>query len=389
MFYVRTGANGSCKTLFTLRDIRDLQLKTGRPVAHNGRLKIYPHIEKEFGWKQIDFKKWQDEPDGTIFLVDEVYHDLPPRPNGSMIPPYVAKLAEHRSRGMDFFMLCLHPSQFDSFIRKAVGAPGWHQHLKRVAGASPLTRVLQWDAVNDNCQKDGSGKTAQITTRAQPKECYDWYESAFIHTGKVRIPKQVFVFLISMTLAVALGSYAIYRLWPKKAEAVKAEASQMVNGGAVGGPGAARKAQGVGAESARPVSAAEYAELQTPRFAPLMHTAPAYDELTKPKRVPLPAACVSMRSKGCKCYTQDGTPYPMDASVCLAIVKDGIFLPFVDSPYPAPPVQRLAVAEVAQQPKDSAFIGSVSPVLPSPEIRSTVSRDAELVAFARKREYVR
>lgn len=387
MFYIRTGANGSCKTLFTLRDIRDLQLATGRPVAHNGRLKIYPHIEKEFGWKQIDFKKWQDEPDGTIFLVDEVYHDLPPRANGSMIPPYVAKLAEHRSRGMDFFMLCLHPSQFDSFIRKAVGAPGWHQHLKRVAGASTLTRVLQWDAVNDNCQKDGSGKSAQITTRAQPKECYDWYESAFIHTGKVRIPKQVYVFGISIALAIAMGWYAIHRLMPSKAEVAKANPAQTATAGVPRVPGAPRS--GPGTDAARPLTAAEYVELQTPRLPPLMHTAPVYDELTKPRRVPLPAACVSMPSKGCKCYTQDGTPYPTDAPLCLAIVRDGIFLPFVDSPYPAPSMPRMAVAEPVQQPKQSEFINTVTPLLPPPDVRSTVSRDAEVVAFMRKREYIK
>jgi zona occludens toxin len=387
MFYIRTGANGSCKTLFTLRDIRDLQLATGRPVAHNGRLKLYPHIEKEFGWKRIDFKKWQDEPDGTIFLVDEVYHDLPPRANGSMIPPYVAKLAEHRSRGMDFFMLCLHPSQFDSFIRKAVGAPGWHQHLKRVAGASTLTRVLQWDAVNDNCQKDGSGKTAQITTRAQPKECYEWYESAFIHTGKVRIPKQVYVLVVSLVLAVGMGWYAFHRLGAK-ADVPKA-AAQAPGAGGSGVPGAPRRAPGGGSDAVRPLTAAEYAELQQPRLPELLHTAPIYDELTRPKRVPLPAACVSMPSKGCKCYTQDGTPYPSERSMCLQIVRDGIFLPFVESPYPAPPVQRVAVAEAVQQPKETAFIGSVAPLLPPPDTRSTVSRDAEVVAFARKREYVK
>lgn len=44
MLYLRTGSNGSCKTLFTLADVRALQVKSGRPVAWNGRFKLKPEI---------------------------------------------------------------------------------------------------------------------------------------------------------------------------------------------------------------------------------------------------------------------------------------------------------------------------------------------------------
>jgi len=60
----------------------------------------------------------------------------------------------------------------------------------------------------------------------------------------------------------------------------------------------------------------------------LMHTAPAYDKMTEPKRVPVPAACVEMPSKGCKCFTQDATPYPAPDPVCRDFVKHGVFLAF-------------------------------------------------------------
>jgi zona occludens toxin len=387
MFYLRTGANGSCKTLFSLRDVRDLQLATGRPVAFNKNFKAKAILTDEFGWKLLeDFRDWEKEPYGTIFLIDEAYKDLPVRPNGQQPPKYVERLAEHRSMGFDFFMLALHPGQIDSFVRKAIGAPGWHQHLKRVGGASSLTRILQWDAVNANCEKDGSGKTAQISNRLQPKEVYEWYDSAFIHTGKVRIPKQVWWFLGGITLAAVLSVYAYKALTRNVFKGGNPQATSAVM---ASGPPASGELRGT--DKPRPLTPAEYAASYQPRLSTLLHTAPAYDELTKPKRVPVPAACASMPSKGCKCYTQDGTPYPTDQALCLSIVRDGIFLAFAESASPAPSggSNHGSTAGGPAAPKETAFINSSGPILPVQEVRSTVSRDAEVLSFMRKREYIK
>ncbi|MFZ3127190.1 MAG: zonular occludens toxin domain-containing protein, partial [Rhodoferax sp.] len=203
MLYLRTGANGSCKTLFTLQDVRNLQLETKRPVCVNGRFKIKPEKLQEFGWRVIEFKDWQDQPDGTIFLIDECHNDLPLRANSAPVPEPVRMLAEHRARGFDFYLLTQHPMNIDAFVRKLIGAPGWHQHLKRRFGASNKTTVLQWQAVRSDCEKDGSGKSAQVTVRTQPREVYDWYESAELHTGKVQIPRQVYMLVFFMVAIIA------------------------------------------------------------------------------------------------------------------------------------------------------------------------------------------
>jgi len=342
MFYLRTGGNGSCKTLFTLFDVRKLQLETGRPVCHNGRFKISAEKEKEFGWKKIEFKDWWEQENGTIFLIDEAYHDLPVRPNGQQPPLHIARLAEHRARGFDFFMLCLHPSQIDSFVRKAIGAPGWHQHLKRVAGASNLTRVLQWDAVHDTPQKDGSGKTAQIATRMQPKEVYAWYDSAFIHTGKVRIPKQVYWLVGGVVAALALGFGAVSAL---KNNVFKKAPEKLAPGAAPVVPGTS-PAGGNRGNEAHVMTAAEYFQGYQARIPGIEHTAPVYDVLTAPKRVPLPAACLESKSMGCKCWTQDATPYPTDLSICRQVVAGGMFLAFAEpAPVAAPaPVRHEGAA---------------------------------------------
>lgn len=320
MLYLRTGANGSCKTLFTLKDVREMQLKELRPVCYNGRFKLKPEKLKEFGWKLIEFKDWQAEPDGTIFLMDECHLDLPKRPNGSAVPLYVSKLAEHRARGFDFFLLTQHPSNIDSFVTKLVGSPGWHQHLKRAFGASNMTSVLQWSAVNNVCEKDGSGKSAQVTMRGQPKEVYDWYDSAELHTGKRKIPKQFWMVVIGVPVALSMMYMAGKLLWDRTHKAPAVAAGSASASGAVGGaPGAPRE---------RPSTPAEYAASYRPRIAGLMHTAPAYDKLTEPKRVPVAAACISMQSKGCKCFTQDATPYPIDQAMCEGLVRHGAFYAF-------------------------------------------------------------
>lgn len=327
MLYLRTGSNGSGKTLFTLQDVRKLQLESGRPVAFNGRFKIKPEIQEEFGWKKIDFKDWEAEPDGTIFFMDECHNDLPKRNPSSPPPRYVSQLAEHRARGFDFFLLTQHPSNIDVFVRKLIGAPGWHQHLKRVAGASPVSRILQWDAVNEKCEQNGSGKSASISTRMQPKEVYGWYDSAELHTGKVRIPKQVYVIAGCLLGIVALGFVTVGYL-NRLGDKGNQKASVTVPAGA---PGQAAPGRPAG-DTRAPVTPRDYVAAYVPRVPQLMHTAPAYDELTKPKRVPVPAACVSMPSKGCKCFTQDGTPYPTDVAMCTSIVKHGIFLAFAPEP---------------------------------------------------------
>lgn len=76
MLYLVTGANGAGKTLNTLKWVRERQIKEGRPVCHNGRFEPVENGELST-WKKIDIQKWQDEPDGTIFLVDECHNDFP------------------------------------------------------------------------------------------------------------------------------------------------------------------------------------------------------------------------------------------------------------------------------------------------------------------------
>jgi len=336
MLYLRTGGNGSGKTLFTLQDVRKLQLETGRPVCINIRPADYPDKAKantpycnikpakleEFGWKLIHFKDWEAQEDGTIFLVDECHYDLPQRPPSQFPPPHIAHLTEHRSRGFDFFLLTQHPGNIDKFVRNLVQAPGWHEHVKRLAGAAPVSNFCRWDSVQLQCESMGSGRSGEVKARPFPREVYDWYDSAFLHTGKLRIPKKVWVLLACLVLAPLLLFFGVRSAYRNMVGDEPAQAAKPSRGQASG-----LVATGGVSDTPKVKSATEYIAAYRPRIGGLVHSAPAYDKLTEPKRVPVPAACVQMGDR-CSCYTQDATPYTTSPQICAQIVKAGIWLDF-------------------------------------------------------------
>lgn len=377
MLYLRTGGNGACKTLFTLADVRAMQIKESRPVVTNGRFTMKPEKMAEFGWKVIDFKDWQAEPDGTIFLIDECHNDMPVRGNGSNVPIYISALAEHRKRGFDFFFLTQHPMNIDGFVRKLIQAPGYHQHFKRRLGGSNITSVLQWDAVNSQCEKDGSGKSAQITTRGHPVEVYGWYESASLHTAKVRVPKQVYTIAAVALLVPLLGFFAYQKLVGQKVSGpAQASAAQIAQGESV-------------RTSAAPPSAsmttAEMLASYTPRIPGLPQTAPRYDETTKPTTAPYPAACVSMGAR-CDCYTQQGTKLQTPADLCKQIVAGGFFMDWsppapAGGVVPAPAQNTAPVAHSGPMPGNPG----ASPAVQVAELKQEVQNQPDHSALASMR----
>lgn len=321
MLYLITGTNGAGKTLNTLKWVRERQLKENRPVAHNGRFDPIPGGELAT-WKKIDFQKWQDEPDGTIFLIDEAHNDLPKVAPSAKHPEYIRMLAEHRKRGFDFYLISQHPLNVDSFVRRLIGSPGWHRHLKRTFGGD-LVSVLEWSAVNDKCEKDGSGKSGTVSMVPFPKEVFSWYNSASLHTGKKKIPKTVWALLIMLFLIPILlfGAYKSLQSNTTKhiagsskesADLVRSNQQQVQN---VPSPGK---------------STEDYLAERTPRISSFPHTAPVYDDVLKPREAPYPAACIEMK-KTCKCYTQQGTLLAVTAEVCTQIVAQGFFMDWHES----------------------------------------------------------
>lgn len=320
MIYLTTGANGAGKTLLTLKDVRAQQLKENRPVYYHG-FDMDDVKAAEFGWKKFDPKKWQDLPDGSICIMDECQNEFPLRRGGSDVPDYIQAIAQHRRRrGFDFWMICPHPSLIDVFVRRLIDKPSWHRHLKRAFGADVVS-VLRFSAPDMKCEEPGAGARGEVSMVAYPKEVYSWYRSASLHTGKKKIPRAVYV-LAACAIAVPAALYfAVTGVYKNATKQAKPATEMIANqpGTNAGSPSQNSR------QAAQPVTVAEYVAQRRPRIPDFPHTAPAYDDTTKPAEAPYPAACVQM-GKTCKCYTQQATLLQVSGAVCLQIVQQGFFM---------------------------------------------------------------
>ncbi len=351
MIYLTTGANGAGKTLNTLKLVREKQIAEGRSVFYNG-FAMDQAKAAEFGWQPFDPKDWQALPDGAILICDECQNEFPVRPSSAPLPEYVRALSEHRRRGFDFFMITQHPQNIDMFVRRLIGSPGWHRHLKRTFG-SDMVSLLEWSAVNGTCEKDGSGKNARVTMVPYPKEVYGWYASASLHTAKRSIPRQVYYLLVCLVAAPLLIFYAYHRLVGSRGAAPAAAASAPLPGATVPRPA-----------SNGPATPGEYVASFTPRVTGLPETAPRYDDVTKPITAPYPAACISMGPR-CNCYTQQGTKIEVPADLCKSIVANGFFVDWQSTPLTASNlVQNAPQGPIQGNPGSSPAVAVAAPVAP-------------------------
>lgn len=313
MLYITTGANGSGKTLLTLKDVREQQLKENRPVYYHGFEALQPI--KDFGWIYWeDPKKWMEIPEGSICLFDEcqVYFG-----KGREVPSYILDLAKYRrKRGIDMWLITPHPTMLHVDVRRLVESPSWHRHVKRTVGAQ-LANVITFPGGCDlKCDEPGSGERGQIEMRPYPKDVYTWYSSTSLNTAKVKIPKRIYL-VAAIAVAVPALMYAAFTTLrsnvlkntdPEKTPVVQTASIQ---------PGSAAPG--------RNSPALDYFDSRTPRVAGLPHTAPVYDTLTAPRRAPIPAACIASRTR-CECYTQDGTRLATPDEICRQVVDRGIFV---------------------------------------------------------------
>lgn len=321
-----TGLPGNAKTLKAIGHTKEWAEREDRKVFYSGiKDCMIP------GWEEIDPVKWTDCPPGCIIFIDEAQKTFRNRTISSNAPYHVTELEEHRHRGIDFVMISQHPRLLDPAIKTLTQT---HMHMVRIWGMEAST-IHRWDGVRDNCDKPAGRKDSEKTKWKFDKSLYGMYHSADVHTIKRRIPGRV-IALGGMALSIiALGWYGVAKVNPNNKKdfspsGLSADGKPVSTGL---GP------QGQQAAKFDPMlDAQEYVYKQTPRVAGLEHTAPKYDAITVPVRVPVPAACVAVGSlespKGlrCKCYSQQGTPMAIKYDMCLDISKNGYFQEFDPEP---------------------------------------------------------
>lgn len=310
-----TGLPGHGKTLYALWRFKAEAEKDARPVYHNGIKDL--NIP---GWKECNVEDWQSLPPRSIIVIDEAQFVFPVR-GRDRPPPFIEQLATHRHLGVDFVLITQDPMLIDSFVRRLVDR---HFHVMRRFGTQ-VAKVHEFTSgIRDNVAKNRSGSIEH--TWFYPKEVFAWYKSAEVHTVKRRIPPRVFLLAVIPFVFLALAIVLWKRMQP---EAQAARVSQVVgkDPAHLADAQPARSSPGGGDHvSASPV---EYFAGHVPRIEGLPHTAPRFDELTKPVRAPLPMACVASKTR-CSCYTQQSTRLQMPEHLCRTIVADGFFVDFDD-----------------------------------------------------------
>lgn len=313
-------------------------------------------------------------PPNSIVIIDECQRVFRPRSAGRAVPPEVAAFETHRHLGIDFILITQHPSLVDANIKRLVGK---HIHLRVTA----LGRYrYEWAEVGDPDSRT-SREIAQRTKYKLPKRAFALYKSAELHTKhKFSIPTAVYVIAFGLISLIAISWYIVgsvgSRLKPDNGNTAKITAP------AGNGPAPGHKPDNA------PQTAQEYVDSYKPRITGLMHTAPAYDEITKPQDAPIPVGCIERPKTGdCKCYDQQGNTYRTTPQVCKTIMTDGLFFAWKKQPEPPPPsmkpapqaqampVQAIAPGALAQSGGASATTdkperpsSSVEPASPPPMV---------------------
>lgn len=312
-----TGLQGNGKTLFTINEVKALAEREGRAVYYHGITDLM------LPWTALENPEdWPDVPAGSIVVLDEAQKAYRLRANGSSVPRHVAALETLRHNGISLFLITQHPMLIDTNARRLVGR---HLHLVRKFGAQSSS-LHEWNAVRENCDKPAGRKDSIRKTFKFPKTVYGLYKSAEVHTVKRKIPTKVLTIIPLVLAAMAFLGYVGYRkvYMPMHGESEEAAAIK------AHAPGRAPGAIAYGTEGdrrSRPLSTGEYIQAYIPRIAGLDYTSPVYDQLTQPKRVPVPAACVTGKNR-CQCYTQQGTKLQVNTDQCQQIVRDGFFMAF-------------------------------------------------------------
>jgi hypothetical protein len=364
MITLHTGLPGAGKTLYSIWFVRNL--------ATSERRRVYYHGIKDLrvpGWVELDeeeIKRWWELESGAIILIDEAQRLFRPRAPGASVPEHVEKLETHRHKGHDLFLITQHPMLLDSNTRRLTGK---HRHLVRMWGASRAT-VHEWDQVFD--QVDKSRASSIKSQWSYPKELFQIYKSAEVHTHKMRLPFRV-MFLIASPLVIAGVAYVVVQAMgsgvfasgfgSKAASSGLGGRSSLLGGTAAGGVPGGQK-----------LSRRDWVEAYRPRVVDIPASAPVFDSLTAPKSFPRIAACVRMGDR-CSCYSQQATVLKVEDDMCRQVVAHGYFdssIPDASPTAPAAPAQR---ANAEASPASAApMVGQV--------VRSADEGAKELAAAA-------
>ena len=334
MIILQTGVPGSGKTASVVAMLMGDEsythfidkdgVKKKRPLFVNGISELMlEHTELDD--EQIRAQPLQDFlPYGSLVVIDEVQRLMGTRSAASKVPHYIEALATHRHHGLDIILITQHPSFLDPFVRKLVQR---HMHISI---KSIGRKLYEWNECID--QPDSATNIAKAVERQfkVPKQAFDKYKSAEVHTKpKRKLPLVVIFLAVFLPVLIVFGFYTLGRVKsrfdasPQEQAASAVAASDTVAdvGGLVDAPAPA-------------TGQSLTADMFTPTIPEKPESKPLYDGVRQVKTFERVAACVKGGQTGCTCYSDQATPLiEISKAQCLKYVKNG--LPF--DPYREPP----------------------------------------------------
>jgi zona occludens toxin len=239
---------------------------------------------------------------GDLIVLDEVQRIWPPRNVATKRPKSVAMLETHRHFGVEFWLMTQHPKLVDADVRRQM-----RRHLHMTAGWAGR-KLYEWDTVSEDLKLS----SARERPFKLPAGIFSLYKSADAHVVITRKkPLSFYAMIGAVILAVLLSIFVVYRIKSRLHPAASEAATTAPAGGVA---------------SAEVGSAHAFPDF-TPVIPNVPESAPAYAKLVKVQAVPFLAGCIQS-AKGCKCYTQQATPYPTVEQYCREVVANHRFNPY-------------------------------------------------------------
>jgi zona occludens toxin len=288
MITLLTGVPGAGKTALAVKTLLEDKTLEGRPIYTNITGLKLPHFPIDADW----IRNWHtNAPPGAFILFDECQDVFPPRHVSREPPEFVNMLSKHRKDfSVDFFIITQSPSLIDHAVKALVGRYLYIRQDGLITMLHESKKVLDFE-------DKGVRETHAGTPYKLPKQVFDLYTSAEIHTKKPRrrLPAAVYVFGFAVVLAVSLGAY----IYKSRFAAVVGPVVSVV--GEQGAGVAAPAAPTVPAVPERIIEAMIPTDDHNPLSAPL------YAAVVPPVVAPEVVGCIS-NSRTCTCYNQQATP---------------------------------------------------------------------------------
>lgn len=321
MFNMVTGQPGDGKTLYTMATVKkyhddckaseDKQLNT-RQVHYFG----IRRVAETLGWHEIeDPKKWYLLPKGSIIVIDEAQEIFPPMKQGSERPKHYTQFATHRHHGFDLYLITQNAMNVDFRVRSMVNI---HWHISRNFGREHAT-IYRFKEIQN--PKDYHAKKEAIKTQwPYPKDVYQLYHSAEIHTHKPTIPWKKLLPLVAGVIAIPLIVVFLFnRLKPPTTEDL-AELNGVTDNQQITASNQSQTIQ-------KPPDKLSIEQFK-PAFKDIPYSAPAYSHLVQVRDYPRVDGCMEYQigsSYDCTCNDQHGNKIKVSEQACRNYIEYGYF----------------------------------------------------------------